>query len=143
MSEQLNWTELNWTEWYWWWCSVAQSCLTLCHPMDCSKPGPSVLLNSQSLLKFMTIEFVMLSNHLILYHPLLFFLQSVPDQGLSRVAKGGQSIGASASASVLPTNTQDWLPLVLTDILAVQRTSSYAYIYEVTAVYSQVQKPLY
>ena len=45
-------------------CSVLQSCLTLCYPMDCSPPGCSVLHHLQSLLKFMSIELVMLSNHL-------------------------------------------------------------------------------
>ena len=39
--------------------------------MDCSTPGFPVLTNSQSLLKLMSIESVMPSNHLILCHPLL------------------------------------------------------------------------
>ena len=47
-------------------CSVAKSCPTLCDLMDCSTPGSSVLHHSQSLLKFMSTESVMLSNHLIL-----------------------------------------------------------------------------
>ena len=51
--------------------SVAQSCPTLCDPMGCSTPGFPVLHYSQSLLKLMSIESVMLSNHLILCHPLL------------------------------------------------------------------------
>ena len=51
--------------------SVAQSCLTLSDPMDCSTPGLPVITNSQSLLKLMSIELVMPSNHLILCHPLL------------------------------------------------------------------------
>ena len=42
----------------------------LCNPIDCSTPGSSVFL-SWSLLKFMSVESVMLSNHLILCHPLL------------------------------------------------------------------------
>ena len=46
--------------------SVTQSCPTLCDPMDCSMPGFPVLTNSQSLLKLMSIELVMPSNHLIL-----------------------------------------------------------------------------
>ena len=53
--------------------SVAQSCPTLCDPMDCSKPD--FLVHHQlleSLLKLMSIELVMLSNHLILCCPLLF-----------------------------------------------------------------------
>ena len=47
--------------------SVAQMCLSLCNPMDCSMLG----FNSLSLLKPMSIESVMPSKHLILYHPLL------------------------------------------------------------------------
>ena len=53
--------------------SVTQSCPTLCDPMDCSMPGfpsptPSPTL---SLLKLMSIESVLPSNHLTLCHPLL------------------------------------------------------------------------
>ena len=51
--------------------TVAQSCLTLCNPMDCSTPGRAVCHHSQSLLKLMFIESVMPSNYLILCHPLL------------------------------------------------------------------------
>ena len=51
--------------------SVAQSCPTLCDPMDCSKPGLPVITNSRSLLNLMSIALVMPSNHLILCPPLL------------------------------------------------------------------------
>ena len=51
--------------------SVAQLCPTLCDPMYRSTSGFSVHPNSQNLLKFMSIESVMPSNHLILCHPLL------------------------------------------------------------------------
>ena len=51
--------------------SVAQSCPILCDPMDCSTPGLPVHTNAQSLLKLMSIESVMPSNHLILCRPLL------------------------------------------------------------------------
>ena len=51
--------------------SVAQLCLTLCDPMDCSTPGFPVHHNSRSLLRLMSIESVMPSNHLILCLPLL------------------------------------------------------------------------
>ena len=50
--------------------SVAQFCPTLCNPMDCRQASLSIT-NSQSLLKFMSIESLMPSNHLILCHPLL------------------------------------------------------------------------
>ena len=53
-------------------CSVDQPCLTLCDPMHCSMPGFPV---HHQLLKFAQ-ELVMLSNHLILCHP-LFLLPSI------------------------------------------------------------------
>ena len=49
--------------------SVAQSCLTLCYPIDCSSPGFPV--HHQLLLKLMSIDSVMPSNHLILCRTLL------------------------------------------------------------------------
>ena len=49
--------------------SLAQSCLTLCDPIDCSTPTSVPFTISWSLLKPMSIELVMPSNHLILCHP--------------------------------------------------------------------------
>ena len=67
--------------------------------------------SSWSLLKPMPMESVMPSNHLILGRPFSSRLQSFPASGSfpssQFFASGGQSIGASASASVLPMNTQD------------------------------------
>ena len=57
--------------------SVAQSCLTLCDPMDCSQASLSIT-NSQSLLKLISIEPVMPSNHLILCRPLLLLPSNFP-----------------------------------------------------------------
>ena len=57
-------------------CSVDKSCLTLCDPMDCSMPGLPILNRSLSLLKLMSIESMMLSNHLIPCH-LLLLLSSI------------------------------------------------------------------
>ena len=78
---------------------------------------PCLITNSRSLLKLVSIESVMPSNHLILCRPLL--LPSIfPASGsfpMSQFfASGGQSIGVSASASILPVNIQDWFPLGLT-----------------------------
>ena len=56
--------------------SVTQSCLTLCNHMDCSAPGFPVHHQPRSLIKLMSIESVMPSNHLIFCHP-LFLLPSV------------------------------------------------------------------
>ena len=90
---------------------VAQSCLTLCNPMDCSTPDFPVHHNLQSLLKLMSIESVMPSNHLILCFPFSSCPQSFSASGSFPMSQfftsGGQSIGASASASVLPMNIQD------------------------------------
>ena len=58
---------------------AAQSCLTLCNPTDCSMPGFPVLHYSQSLLKFMSIESIMLSNHFILCFCLLLLLSVFPN----------------------------------------------------------------
>ena len=73
------------------------------------------IINSQSLLKLMSIESVMPSNHLILCRPLLLLLSIFPSIRvfpMSRFfASGGQSIEVSASTSVLPMNIQDWFPL--------------------------------
>ena len=52
-------------------CSVAKLCSTVCGPMDCSRPGFPAFSISQSLLRFMSIELVMLSDNLILCCPLL------------------------------------------------------------------------
>ena len=65
---------------------------------------------SWSLLKFMSIESVMPSNHLILWCPLSSCLHSFPASGSFPMSwlstSGGQSTGASVSASVLPMNIQ-------------------------------------
>ena len=58
--------------------SVAQSCLALCNPMDCSTPGSLSITNSQSLLKLTSIELVMPSNHLTLCHSLLLLPSIIP-----------------------------------------------------------------
>ena len=79
------------------------------------------IANSLSLLKLMSIESVMPSNNLILFSSCL---QSFPASGpflMSQLfASGGQSIGASASSSVLPMNIQDWFPLGLTGLISLQ-----------------------
>ena len=73
------------------------------------------ITNSQSLLKLMSIQLVMPSNHLILCRLLLLLpsiFRSIRVFSMSQFfALGGQSIGISASASVLPMNIQDLFPL--------------------------------
>ena len=86
------------------------------------------ITNSQSLLKLMPIKLVIPSNHLILSCPLFLLPSIFPASGSFPISQffpsGGQSIGASASASVLPMNIQDWFPLALTgDLLVVKGLS--------------------
>ena len=59
-------------------CSVAQSCPTLCDPMNCSTPGSLSVTNSRSPPKHMSIKSVMPSNHLILCCPLLLMPSMFP-----------------------------------------------------------------
>ena len=80
----------------------------------------------QSLLKLMSIELVMPSNHLILCHPLLLVPSIFPSirffSSESSLHISDPSIGASASASVLPRNIPDWFPLRLTGLISLQST---------------------
>ena len=84
-----------------------------CHPTISSSVVPFSSRNSisRNLLKLMSMESVMLSNHLILCHS-SFCLQSFPASGSFPVnqffASGGQSIETLASASVLSVNIQGW-----------------------------------
>ena len=97
--------------------SVAQSCPTVCNPTECSMPGFSVLHQLLDLAQTHITESVMPSNHLILYRPLLLLPSIFPIIRTFLMSKFftsvGQSIGASASASVFPVNIQGWFPLEL------------------------------
>ena len=68
------------------------------------------ITNSRSLLKLMSIELVMPSNHLTFSSHLQSFPASGSFQMSQLLASGDQSIGVSASTSVLPMNSQDWFP---------------------------------
>ena len=73
------------------------------------------ITNSRSSLRFMSIESVMRSSHLILCHPLLLLPTILPVSKsfpMSQLfAWGGQSTGVSALASFLPKKSQGWSPL--------------------------------
>ena len=100
--------------------SVAQLCPTLCDPVDCSTPGFPV---HDQLLELSQTH-VHRVNHLIFCHPLLLLPSIFPSiRAFSNelaLTSGGQSIGASVSASVLPMNIQGWLPLGLTSLISLQ-----------------------
>ena len=109
-------------------CSVAKSCPTLWTPWTAACQAPLSSTISQSLLRFMSIESVVLSNHLILCRPLLVLssifprinesVQSINQSNESVLCISGQSIGALAS--VLPVTIQDWFPLGLTGLIYLQ-----------------------
>ena len=108
--------------------SVAQSRPTLCDPMDCKMSGFLFLTISWSLLKLMSIESVMLSNHLILCHPLLLLLSIFPSVKVfsnesvlhirwPKYWSFSFSISTSNEYSELISFRMDWL-----DLLAVRGT---------------------
>ena len=101
-------------------CLVAQSYPTLCDPMNCSTPDFPVL--------HYFLEFA--ETHSQWCHPTIsssdalfsFCPQFFPASGSFPMswlfASGGQIIGASSSASVLPVNIQGWFSLGLTGLIA-------------------------
>ena len=80
-------------------------------------------LSFWSLLKFMSIELVMLSNHLILCCSLLLLPSIFPSIRVfskeSALRLSGQSIGVLALKAVLPLSIQGWFPLGLTGLISV------------------------
>ena len=82
------------------------------------------ITKSRSSLRLTSIESVMPSSHLILCRPLLLLPPIPPSirvfSNSQLFAWGGQSIGVSASSSVLPKNTQDWSPLEWTGWIPLQ-----------------------
>ena len=87
-------------------------------PWTAARQASLSITNSRGLLKLMSIESVMPSNISSSAVPFSYSLQSFQASGsflMSQLfASGGQSIGASAAASVLPMNVQDSFPLGLT-----------------------------
>ena len=100
--------------------SGAQSCLTLCDPMSRSTPGLPV---HHQLPEFTQTHVHRVSDAIQPSHPLSPLsppaLNPSQHQG-QLLAWGDQSIGVSASASVLPMNTQDWSPSGWTGWISLQ-----------------------
>ena len=106
-------------------CSVAKSFLTLCDPQGlqhmrppCPSSSPRVFPSSCPLNWWC---YPTISSSVALFSSCL---QSFPSSGSFPVnqlfVSGGRSIGASASASVLPMNIQGWFPLGLTGLINLQ-----------------------
>ena len=87
----------------------------LATPWTAAHQASLSITNSRSPPKPMSIESVMPRNHLILRHPLLLLPSIFSGTGSFQMSQlfisGGQSIGVSASASVLAMDTQEWAPL--------------------------------
>ena len=118
-----NWTELNWyheSE------NVSHSVVSdSLRPhglqyarLPCPSPTPGACSNSCPLSRWCHPT---ISSSVV---PFSSYLQSFPASGSFPMSQfftaGGQSIGISASASVLPMNIQDWFPLGLTDLIYLQ-----------------------
>ena len=103
-------------------CSVTQSCLALCNPKDCSTPGFPVLHRLPELAQthVRRVGDAIQPFHPcrpLLLPPSIFPSIRVCSSALA-LSIGSQSIGASASASVLPMNIQVWFPLEMTGLIA-------------------------
>ena len=93
-------------------------------PWTTARQASLSITNSRSLPKLMSIELAIPSNHLILCHPLLLLPSVFPSAGSFLMSQlfisGGQSIGATASTSILPMNILDWFPLGWTGLTSLQ-----------------------
>ena len=108
--------------------SIALLCVTLYNPMNCSTPGFPVHHQLQSVLKLMSIELAMPSNHIILFQPLLLLpsifpsIRVFPNELVRHIRwpkywSFSFSISPSNKYSALISFRMDWL-----DLLAVQGT---------------------
>ena len=102
-----------------WFSAVAQWCLALCDPMDCSTPGFPVHHQFPELAKTHPSTISSILSSVI---PFSSCLQYFPASGSFQMSQfftsGGQSIEVSASALVLAMNIQDWFPLGLTGLIS-------------------------
>ena len=98
-------------------------------PWTAARQASLSITNFLGLLKLMSIASVMPSSHLILCRPLLLLPSIFPASGSFPMSQfftsSGQSIGVSASASVLPImNIQDWFPFGLTGLISLRPRDS-------------------
>ena len=133
-----TWTLFFWIQLYWliWFVCMCverlqfSSVQSLSHvqlfatPWKAAHQASLSTTNSWTRFKFMSIDSVMPSNQLILCCPLFLLPSSFPASGSFQMSQlftwGGQSIGVSASASVLSVNIQDKSPLGCTGWISLQ-----------------------
>ena len=135
-------------------CSVAQLCPTLWDPLDWSTPGFPVL---HYLLEFAQTHIHWVNDAIQPSYPLSLHSphpQLSSESGFFPMSwlfpSGGWSIGASALVSVLPKNIQGWLPLGLTDCLAVpccprdsQESSPAPHLTIIFETFASLKRPLW
>ena len=119
-------------------CSVTKLCPTLCDPVVCSTPGFLVL---HSLPEFAQIHVHYVCDAIQPFH--LLSPRSPPALNLSHMGAffqwvgsftlGGWSVGASASASILPVNIQDWFLFKLTGLISLW-SKGLSWVFSNTAV---------
>jgi len=117
----INGLNINWKFQF---SSVAQSCLTLCNPMECSKPGLPV---HHQLLEFTQTHVHWVGDAIQPSHPL--WSPSQPTFNLSQHQDLFQWVSSSHQVAkvlelqlqqTLPMNIQDWFPLGLTGLISLQ-----------------------
>ena len=104
-------------------CSVTQSCLTLCYPVDGNAPGFPVFYHRP---EYTQTHVCLIGDAILPSHPLSSPFVSCPQSSpapesfpVSQLfTSGGQRTGPSASASILPMNIQGWFPLELTGLVS-------------------------
>ena len=109
-------------------CLFTKSCPIPCDPMNCSPPGPPV---PHHLPEFAQVHVHWISDVIQPSHllppscPFAFNLCQLQSFAVSQLfISGGQGIGASASASVLPMSIQGWLSLGLTYLISLSPRDS-------------------
>ena len=122
--------------------SVAQSCPTLCDPMNrrppCPSPTPGVHPNPCTLSRWYHPT---ISSSVVPFSCPQSFPTSRSFQMSQLFASGGQSIGVSASTSFLPMNTQDWSPLGWTGWISLQPKELWR-VFSNTTVHKHCRKTL-
>ena len=116
---KLNYCQVNWIS------SVAQSCQTLCNPMNCSMPGLPV---HHQLQEFTQTHVHWVGDAIQPFHPLLSPSPPAPNpsqhqslfQWVNSLHEVRVSTGDSALASFPPKNTQDWSSLGWTGWISLQ-----------------------
>ena len=103
--------------------SVTQSCPSLCNPMNHSTPGLPVHHQLPEFTQTPSSRWChpAISSSVIHFSSCPQSLSASGSFPMSQLfAWGGQNIGVSALASVLPMNTQDWSPLGWTGWMSLQ-----------------------